>query len=137
MASISAKSIFIPLLKKFPELEVIPQSNCLEKFDYYYTCALMFVVMIAQSDKGVQVARKRALNDWHKGSFTEVTRLANQLHSKKIFNLDDIGTYVAGWIFYMTASNPINPQISDLYTSGEIPRYLGKIIIEQVKGFYE
>jgi len=142
MASIAPKGLFIPLMKRYPDFLVIAQANCCEKFDYFYTCGLIFIVMLARSDKGVLVARKKALKNWNKDSFAEITRLSrlvnNNLSQHKINDVDDISTYVAGWVLHMTSVNLDNSQIKKLYDNNEyIPRHLGKVMLEQVQGFFE
>ena len=132
-SNISAKSSFIPLLKRMPSLEIIARDNRLEKFDYYYICACGLLLMQSSNKRSELVALKKELESRCKGSYKDVVDLANKVNGQDVSELRKMDVNIGSWVLQKTSAGLNQAQVDGLVN--DYSALLGKYIIAQVQNF--
>lgn len=130
-SNISAKSSFIPLLKRMPSLEIIARDNRLEKFDYYYICACVLLLMQSSNKRSELVALQKELENRCKGSYKDVVDLADKVNGKDVSELRKIDVNIGSWVLQKTMAGLNQAQVNVLMKDHST--LLGKYIIAQVE----
>ena len=109
-AHMSAVSTYMPLIKRFPDLEAIYKSGLLEKFDFLLTITGVGIAFSRMTEfvneneiDGYSLATKQALENWKDGcssSFLQFTHyIYTLIRDNVIQNIDQYKEAIGAWVF--------------------------------------
>ncbi|NPV44562.1 MAG: hypothetical protein HPY70_11420 [Firmicutes bacterium] len=135
-AYIHAVSTYVPLLDKFPEVEVVADSNLLEFWDYLITIAGVGTAFMEIADTvpekdqpGICYAIQKKLNEWQSNSYHAMVDFVNYV-SKLVDSGVEIPDAIGGWIWVnLEKHDQSNQQLRELASSLKLVRVVGLPIL--------
>jgi hypothetical protein len=144
----SAVSSFMPLVNKFPELSVIPDSGLLEDFDILVTNASIGIILLQVSNyfnpkETIQYISEinKSAHDWNSAATSQISDYGNLIveltKSGEINGREEFSEVTGRWVLYeLFESNPHNIELVPIVDSPVITKILGTIITDAFSNFW-